>query len=154
MAAKSSHSDVGIRANAEHDTTPNRGEAVMNVAMTERSTVNAIAITSGMERDLREYGHEDVGSGPRRREMGDEFESENVASIVERVAGASIQEIDNLIEELHAVREYLLAEGERVQRELTAYAQATQTALASVRIMVEDVGEWKNAAGATGTQRR
>ncbi len=126
----------------------------MNVAMTERSTVNAIAITSGMERDLREYGHEDVGSGPRRREMGDEFESENVASIVERVAGASIQEIDNLIEELHAVREYLLAEGERVQRELTAYAQATQTALASVRIMVEDVGEWKNAAGATGTQRR
>ncbi|SRR6266540_577487 len=125
----------------------------MNVVTTEQMTVDAVAITSAIEGDIREYVRSDVVPGRRRRERGSECASENVTLIVERVAGASIQEIDNLIAELHAVREYLQSEGERVQRELTDYAQATQSALASVRIMVENVGQWKNAGGATGTYR-
>jgi hypothetical protein len=64
------------------------------------------------------------------------------------VAGTSEKEIDNLIAELQAMRNFLKAEGERVQRELTSYAQATEAALSSVKIITESMGEWKNSAGA------
>ncbi len=40
-----------------------------------------------------------------------------------------------------------MAEGERVQRELTNYAQAAQAALSSVKIITDSMGQWKNSAG-------
>ena len=58
-----------------------------------------------------------------------------------------MKEIDNLIAELQSVRNFLMAEGERVQRELSRYAQSTQAALSSVKIITESMGEWKNSAG-------
>ncbi len=119
----------------------------MNAVTTERSTDDAVAVTSAIEGEIRDYVRNDVVSPRRRRETGGELGADNVSSLVERVAGASIQEIDNLIAELQAVREFLQTEGERVQRELTNYAQATQNALASVRIIADNVGHWKNGGG-------
>jgi hypothetical protein len=65
-----------------------------------------------------------------------------------------VKEIDNLIAELQAVRNFLMAEGERVQRELANYAQATQAALSSVKIITDSMGQWKGSAGASSRSAR
>ncbi len=60
-------------------------------------------------------------------------------------AGAtSIEEIEKLMAELQTARDYLEAEGERVRRLTTRYAHLTQTASASVKIIAESLGKWRN----------
>jgi hypothetical protein len=59
------------------------------------------------------------------------------------VAGASISEIDNVIVELQSVREILRQEGERVQREVSGYANLSQGAMASMKIIAESMAQWR-----------
>ena len=60
-------------------------------------------------------------------------------------AGAtSIAEIEKLMADLQTARDYLEAEGERVRRLTTRYAHLTQTASASVKIIAESLGKWRN----------
>jgi hypothetical protein len=60
-------------------------------------------------------------------------------------AGAtSIAEIEKLMADLQTARDYLEAEGERVRRLATRYAHLTQTASASVKIIAESLGKWRN----------
>jgi hypothetical protein len=56
----------------------------------------------------------------------------------------SIAEIERLMAELQTARDYLEAEGERVRRLTTRYAHLTQTASASVKIIAESLGKWRN----------
>lgn len=70
----------------------------------------------------------------------------NVNALVQRVAGASIAEIQNLISELESLRELLHAEGQRVQREISGYAQLSQAAMKSTRMIADSVTQWKGAA--------
>jgi hypothetical protein len=67
--------------------------------------------------------------------------------LVQRVAGASMSEIDNVIEELRSMREYLRSEGERVQREIAGYATVSQTAAASMKVIAESMSQWRSASG-------
>lgn len=60
-------------------------------------------------------------------------------------AGAtSIAEIEQLMRELQATRDYLKTEGERVRSINARYANLTQTASASVKIISESIGKWRN----------
>jgi transaldolase len=70
-------------------------------------------------------------------------EATYVSTVISRIADTSVAEIDKLLEELHAVRDYLQAEGVRVEREAARYAQVSQTALASVRIITDSMASWK-----------
>jgi len=70
----------------------------------------------------------------------------NVNSLIQRVAGTSLAEIDNLISELESLRELLHAEGQRVQREISGYAQLSQAAMKSTRMIADNVTQWKRAA--------
>jgi hypothetical protein len=56
---------------------------------------------------------------------------------------ASIADIERLMAELQAARDYLLAEGERVRRANANYAHLAQTASASARVIVESIGKWR-----------
>jgi hypothetical protein len=58
-------------------------------------------------------------------------------STIQRVSGASVAEIDGLIRELQSLRDYLLREGQRIQRELTEYTRLNHGALESTRIIAE-----------------
>lgn len=119
----------------------------MSAVQAERTPEEATAITQGVENELREFVRRDVVSMRRpRRESAPEVGPENVTALLERVAGNSVQEVEKLIGELQAVRDYLHAEGERVQRELASYAHVSQTALASVKIITDSMGQWKSAA--------
>ena len=70
----------------------------------------------------------------------------NVNSLIQRVAGTSLSEIENLISELESLRDLLHAEGQRVQREITGYAQLSQAAMKSTRMIADNVTQWKRAA--------
>jgi hypothetical protein len=119
----------------------------------ELSGEEAVAVTTAVEGEIRDFVRRDVVAMRRARPDGGEVNADHFNALIERVAGTSVKEIDHLIAELQAVRNYLLAEGERVQRELTNYAQATQAALASVKIITDSMGQWKNSSGPTRNGR-
>lgn len=70
----------------------------------------------------------------------------NVNSLIQRVAGTSLAEIENLVSELEALRDLLHNEGQRVQREIAGYAQLSQAAMKSTRMIADNVAQWKRAA--------
>ena len=79
-------------------------------------------------------------------EQSPEVSVNSVNSLIQRVAGASIQEIENLISELESLRDLLHVEGQRVQREISGYAQLSQAAMKSTRLIADNVEQWKGSA--------
>ena len=77
-----------------------------------------------------------------------ELLANTVQTLVQRVAGTSVQEIDGLIAELQTLRALLEEEAARVQRNLAEYAHLSQSAMQSTRIIAESltqskqVGDW------------
>ena len=70
----------------------------------------------------------------------------SVNSLVQRVAGASLREMQNVIWELESLRDFLQSEGERVQREISNYAQLAQAAMTSTRSIADNMVHWKKFA--------
>jgi hypothetical protein len=105
-----------------------------------------VTAAAGFEGEIREFVRRDVAPWRRRDGTGDPG-AENVNLLVERVAGASMTEIDNVIAELQNVREILRQEGERVQREVSGYANLSQAAMTSMKIIAESMTQWRAAAG-------
>ncbi len=86
------------------------------------------------EAEIREFVRRDLS--PRRRPQPDGVAAVNsVDALLERVAGASILEIERVIAELQNLRDMLRNEGERVRRELTNYAGLSQTAMLSMKVI-------------------
>jgi hypothetical protein len=71
-----------------------------------------------------------------------------VNSLVQRVAGVSLDELDDAIVDLRQLRDFLYSEGERIQRELSGYLQLNQVAMGSTKSIVDSIGQWKTAAAA------
>ena len=69
----------------------------------------------------------------------------SVNSLIQRVAGTSLSEIENLVTELEQLRDLLHNEGQRVQREIAGYAQLSQAAMKSTRLIADNVAQWKRA---------
>jgi hypothetical protein len=63
-----------------------------------------------------------------------------------RAGTTSVTEIEKLMGELQAARDYLQIEGERLQREAARYAHLTQSALASVKMVSESMDKWRAPA--------
>ncbi|WP_022723840.1 hypothetical protein [Rhodopseudomonas sp. B29] len=79
-------------------------------------------------------------------DAGAEATVSSVNSLIQRVAGTSLAEIETLIGELEALRDLLHAEGQRVQREISGYAQLSQAAMKSTRMISDNVAQWKRTA--------
>lgn len=77
---------------------------------------------------------------------GAEATVNNLNSLIQRVAGTSLSEIENLITELETIRTLLHEEGQRVQREIAGYAQLSQAAMKSTRMIADNVAQWKRLA--------
>ena len=104
------------------------------------------------EGEIREFVRKDVApwrKRPERTEAATDTQADNVSMLVQRVAGASMSEIDNVIDELRGMREFLRSEGERVQREIAGYATVSQTAAASMKVIAESMAQWRSASAAT-----
>jgi hypothetical protein len=109
----------------------------------------ALNTVANVEGEIREFVRKDVMSG--RRTSPDDLGAGNLNFLIERVAGTSIREIEHLITELQSVSDYLRSEGERVQREIAGYAQASQAAMASAKIIADSMGQWKGATAVRQT---
>ena len=100
---------------------------------------------SEFEGEIREFIRRDVAHLRRPQADGaGEQAVTNINSLLDRVSGSSVTEIDSLIADLRNVRDFLKTEGERVQREIASYAQLSQVAMTSVKIIAESMSQWKS----------
>jgi hypothetical protein len=84
----------------------------------ERAQVNeAVEIFAKLEGEIGELVRRDTGASPLQQENS-ELAATNVGSLVQRVSGTSVQEIEKLIAELQILRDMLQNEAARVQREI------------------------------------
>ena len=100
---------------------------------------------SEVEGEIREFVRRDVVGIRRNPETDSEMIASNISSLLQRVAGNSVQEIDKLIGELQTLRDRLAEEGARVQREIVEYATLSQAAMQSTKIIAESLAGWKKA---------
>jgi hypothetical protein len=77
-----------------------------------------------------------------------EIVSDSIGSLLNRVAGSSVQEIDRLIAELQTLRRLLQSEGARVQREIAEYATLSQSAMRTTDLITENIAKLKSDADA------
>jgi hypothetical protein len=115
-----------------------------------------LAAVSEVEAGIRDFVRNDVaylrrpGPGTANTESALDPTAEatvnNVNSLIQRVAGTSLAEIENLVSELESLRELLHTEGQRVQREISGYAQLSQAAMKSTRMIADNVEQWKRTA--------
>ena len=115
---------------------------------------NDLAAVSEVEAGIREFVRNDIAYLRRPAVAAEtapldanaEATVNNVNSLIQRVAGTSLSEIEKLISELESLRDLLHAEGQRVQREISGYAQLSQAAMKSTRMIADNVTQWKRAA--------
>jgi len=69
--------------------------------------------------------------------------NQSIGELIDKVSATSIAEVEKLISDLQAVRNYLKAEGDRIQQEMARYAHLSDTASASVKIIAEKLGQWR-----------
>lgn len=119
-----------------------------------------LAAVSEVEAGIRDFVRNDIAylrrpaAGPAagapnadaKLEPSTEATVNSVNSLIQRVAGTSLAEIENLVTELETLRDLLHAEGQRVQREISGYAQLSQAAMKSTRIIADNVAQWKRTA--------
>jgi hypothetical protein len=113
-----------------------------------------LATVSDVEDGIRDFVRNDVAylrrpavvANPEPLEPQSEATVNSVNSLIQRVAGSSLAEIEKLISELEGLRDILHAEGQRVQREISGYAQLSQAAMKSTRLIADNVTQWKRAA--------
>src|ERR1700724_1739802 len=131
---------------------PIRSEKVESTEVEESN----LAAVSEVEAGIRDFVRHDVAylrrpasmlsSADTALEPSAEATVNNVNSLIQRVAGTSLSEIENLISEIESLRDLLHAEGQRVQREISGYAQLSQAAMKSTRMIADNVSQWKRAA--------
>ena len=127
----------------------------MNAAPARTAKIDDAPATSEFEGEIREFIRRDVahlrrpGAEPQTSEQA----TANINSLLDRVSGSSVTEIDRLIADLRGVRDFLHSEGERVQREIQSYAQLSTVAMTSVKIIAESMGQWKSQVSDTRLDR-
>jgi hypothetical protein len=117
---------------------------------------NNLSAVSQVEAGIRDFVRNDIAylrrsspslaPEPQQLELSAEQTVATVSSLIQRVAGVSLNEIENLMHELEQLRDLLHSEGQRVQREIAGYAQLSQAAMKSTRAIADNVAQWKRAA--------
>ncbi len=115
-----------------------------------------LAAVSEVEAGIRDFVRNDIAylrrptpgliPSDQPSDPGADATVSNVNSLIQRVAGASLTEIEKLIAELENLRELLHNEGQRVQREISGYAHLSQAAMKSTRMIADNVSQWKRTA--------
>jgi hypothetical protein len=145
---------ASLRETGEQPMTAIRSEKLESIESTEEDS--NLAAASEVEAGIRDFVRNDIAYLRRAPSMLSAAETQlepsteatvnNVNSLIQRVAGTSLGEIENLISELESLRDLLHAEGQRVQREISGYAQLSQAAMKSTRMIADNVAQWKRTA--------
>ena len=106
------------------------------------------AAANAFEGEIREFVRRDVAFLRRQRsdaEPAADPVSDNLNSLIRRVSGASMDEIDRVILELQGVRDMLRSEGERVSREIAGYASLSHASMTAMKVIGDSLTQWKSA---------
>ncbi len=107
------------------------------------------AAATAVEGELREFVRRDVAFLRRQHNEADgDPVSDNLNSLIRRVCGASMEEIDRVIFELQGVRDMLRNEGERVSREIAGYASLNHAAMTAMKVIADSLKQWKEGPNA------
>jgi hypothetical protein len=101
-----------------------------------------------VEGEIRKFVRRDINSMRRNPETDSQLVANNISSLLQRVAGVSVQEIDRLIAELQSLRDTLNTKGERVRREIERYSTLSQSAMQSTKIIGESIAHWRTVPDA------
>ena len=102
---------------------------------------------SNVEANVRDLVRRDGANLRREPESETDVVTGNIGSLLQRVSGNSVQEIDRLIGELQVLREMLDQESKRVRQEVMDYATRSQSALHSTKIIAESLANWRRLPG-------
>ena len=107
------------------------------------------AAANAIEGEIREFARRDVSSLQRQRSEADPANdpaAENLNELIRRVAGASAEEVDQVILKLQRVRDMLHGEGERLSREIARYASLNQHLMSGMKVIAENLIQWQRAS--------
>ena len=127
----------------------------MNVIRASRPAEDAAVSANEVEGEIRGFVRKEFASvrrPPPLAESGDQG-AQQVNSLIQRVAGASVLEIEKLISELQGLRDFLRSEGDRVQREIAGYVQLSDAAMKSTKIIADSVTQWKGTVDSARADR-
>jgi hypothetical protein len=100
-----------------------------------------------LEENIRGLVHTNVSPLPNSpAELSSDLTSDAIGSLVQRIGATSIAEIEVLIGQLEAARNYLKSEADRIQREIARYEHQSNTAFASMKSIKHHLGQWHNAS--------
>jgi hypothetical protein len=105
----------------------------------ESQVERAVEIFSRVEGEIRDFVRRDLAASRRRLEDCSDLTPGNVDSLLQRLSGTTVQEIDHFIAELQALRQRLQHEATRVEREVVQYASLNEAARASMRTISENL---------------
>ena len=127
----------------------------MNVIRASRPAEDGAASASEVEGEIRGFVRKEFASVRRPQPVVESGESGagQVNSLIQRVAGASVLEIEKLISELQGLRDFLRSEGDRVQREIAGYVHLSDAAMKSTRIIADSVAQWKGTVDNARAER-
>jgi hypothetical protein len=111
------------------------------------------APATAFEGEIREFVRRDVAFARRQRgeaDTGVDPASDSLNTLVRRIAGASMEEIERVILELQGVRDTLRSEGERVSREISGYASLSHASITAMKVIGDNLKQWNNAADKPG----
>jgi hypothetical protein len=127
----------------------------MNVIRAGRPAEEGQAPAAEVEGEIRGFVRKEFS--PVRRPLSLAEPSDTgagqVNSLIQRVSGASVLEIEKLIAELQTLRDFLRSEGERVQREIAGYVHLSDAAMKSTKIIADSVAQWKGAVDTARAER-
>ena len=117
------------------------------VSASTTTVTTTTAANNEFEGEIREFIRRDVNMRRAGAEMPEGVAAENGAqnlnSLIERVSGATVTEIDRVIAELQAIRSRLQTEGDRVRREITGYAGLSQSSVATMKVIADTISQLK-----------
>jgi hypothetical protein len=115
------------------------------------------AAANAFEGEIREFVRRDVSFLRKPRVEGEPAANDpvtdNLNSLIRRVSGASMEEIDRVILELQGIRDMLKAEGDRVGREIAGYASLSHASMTAMKVIGDSLEQWKSVPNNKPPQR-
>jgi hypothetical protein len=110
-----------------------RGEG-RNAMKLEMTNFQAVAAKLVVEGEVCEVAHAELSTQT-------ETDTE-IAPVIQKLGATSIAEIDWLMAEVRDAKNYLQSEGERIEQETVRYANLTQLASITARIVLDAISRW------------
>jgi hypothetical protein len=115
-------------------------------------TIDSAGSAEGKSSEPEVGGHihklERVGEAFRQAEISDgDMPAESLGTLLRRLSNASIGEIEILVADLRTLRRKLQTDGDRIQRDIEAYAGLSQQVMKLTTIITDSVKKLPGSPG-------